>query len=71
MGFIETILFYWANNMTLLIILLVVFGGVALMVILGERFAKPMEPKQQAQYGKIMMILVFVILIAALIKNLV
>ncbi len=30
----------------LLIILLFVFGGVALMVVLGLRFAKPMEPEQ-------------------------
>ena len=31
---------------TLLLILLFIFGGVALMVVLGERFAKPMEPEQ-------------------------
>ncbi len=29
---------------TLLLILLFIFGGVALMVVLGEKFAKPMEP---------------------------
>ena len=29
---------------TLLMLLLFIFGGVALMVVLGERFAKPMEP---------------------------
>ena len=31
---------------TLLLILLFIFGGVALMVVLGEKFAKPMEPKK-------------------------
>ncbi len=30
----------------LLILLLLVFGGVALMVILGERFAAPAEPER-------------------------
>ena len=29
---------------TLFLILLFIFGGVALMVVLGEKFAKPMEP---------------------------
>jgi hypothetical protein len=27
-------------------LLLFIFGGVALMVVLGERFAKPMEPEK-------------------------
>jgi uncharacterized membrane protein YfcA len=27
-------------------LLLFIFGGVALMVLLGERFAKPMEPEK-------------------------
>ena len=31
---------------TLLLILLFIFGGVALMVVLGEKFAKPMEPEK-------------------------
>tara|TARA_R110002072_G_scaffold45776_3_gene127598 strand:- start:372 stop:557 length:186 start_codon:yes stop_codon:yes gene_type:complete len=31
---------------TLLIILLCIFGGVALMVVLGEKFASPMEPEK-------------------------
>ena len=31
---------------TLLILLLLIFAGVALMVVLGEKFAKPMEPGQ-------------------------
>lgn len=56
--------------MALLIILLVVFAGIALMVILGQRFGKPMEEKEQKKYAKILPILVFVLLVAALIKGL-
>ena len=57
--------------MTLLIILTVVFVAVALMVILGERFGKPMPEEEQGKYGKIISILVFVLIIAAIIKELV
>ena len=57
--------------MTLLIILAVVFVVVALMVILGERFGKPMTEEQQSKYGKTIGILVFILLIAAIIKGLV
>lgn len=31
---------------TLVLLLLFIFGGVALMVVLGERHAKPMEPEK-------------------------
>ncbi len=31
---------------TLLLLLLAIFGGVALMVVLGQRFAKPADPEQ-------------------------
>lgn len=56
--------------MTLLIILAVVFGVVALMVVVGERFGKPMTDEQQAKFSKISWILVFVILLAAIVKQL-
>lgn len=56
--------------MNLLMILLAVFAAVALMVILGERFAKPIDEQQQAKYGKIIPILVFVSLFLLIIKNL-
>jgi len=56
--------------MTLLIILVCVFAAVALMVILGERFGKPMDDEQQVKFGKISRILVFLILVAAIIKGL-
>lgn len=54
--------------MNLLIILVCVFVTVFLMVFLGERFAKPMTEKQQSQYGKIIPILFFALIIAAIIK---
>ena len=55
--------------MTLLIILASVFGVVALMVILGERFGKPMSDKQQGKFSKTTWILVFMILLAAIVKE--
>lgn len=35
------------NN--LLLLLLLIFAGVALMVVLGERFAKPVDPQRLAR----------------------
>lgn len=55
--------------MTLFIILVCVFTVVALMVILGERFGKPMSEAQQAKFSKISWVLVLVILLASLIKE--
>ncbi len=55
--------------MTLLIILASVFAVVALMVILGERFGKPMTDAQQAKFSKTTWILVFVILLAAIVRE--
>jgi hypothetical protein len=54
--------------MTLIIILTCVFLAVGLMVVLGERFGKPMTDEQQGNFGKIIPILVFVLIIAAIIK---
>jgi len=56
--------------MTLLIILACVLSVVALMVILGERFGKPMSDEQQIKFGKVSRILVFAILLVAIIKGL-
>jgi hypothetical protein len=57
--------------MTLMIILLGVFAGIALMVILGERFGKPLDNEEQAKYAKIIPILVFILIIGSLIKMLI
>jgi len=54
--------------MTLLIILACVFLAVFLMVVLGERFGKPMDDEQQSKYNKVLPILVFILIIAAIIK---
>jgi Na+/melibiose symporter-like transporter len=54
--------------MTLIIILACTFFALFLMVTLGEKFGKPMTDKQQGKYGKIIPILVFIMLIAAIIK---
>ncbi|MEI6895678.1 MAG: hypothetical protein V5789_13855 [Colwellia sp.] len=54
--------------MTLIIILACVFFAVFLMVILGERFGKPMTDDQQSKYSKILPILVFILIMAAIIK---
>ena len=54
--------------MNVLIILTVLFVAIALMVILVERFAKPVDEQQQAKYSKILPILVFIMLVIALIK---
>ncbi len=56
--------------MTLLIILLAVFAGVALMVVFGQRFGALMPAQQQQKFAKISQILVFVLLVSALIKML-
>ena len=57
--------------MTLMMILLAVFAGIALMVILGERFGKPMDNEEQAKYSKIIPILVFILIFGSLIKMLI
>ncbi|WP_206484538.1 hypothetical protein [Thalassotalea sp. G2M2-11] len=57
--------------MTLLIILAIVFACVALMVVVGEKYGKPMEPGEQAKYSKWVRILVFALIIIALLKAIV
>lgn len=54
--------------MTLIIILSCVFFAVFLMVTLGEKFGKPMTEEQQAKYSKVIPILVFVLIVAAIIR---
>jgi hypothetical protein len=50
-----------------LLILLLVFGGVGLMVVLGERFAKPADPRRTQQLRRWLMPLVGVMLLLSLI----
>lgn len=68
MSFIRLVKVTKEKIMTLLIILACVFIAVFLMVVLGERFAKPMTEEQQGKYSKILPLLVFILLAAAIIK---
>lgn len=54
--------------MALLVILGLVFIAVVLMVVLGEKFGKPMEAEEQAKYSKWTKFLVFGLIILAIIK---
>ena len=54
------------NN--LLIILLFIFSGVALMVVLGERFGKPMEPEKMRRLQRWFLPLVGLMLVLSLVK---
>ncbi|MCJ8321905.1 MAG: hypothetical protein MJK12_19880 [Colwellia sp.] len=56
--------------MTLLYILFAVFVGVALMVIIGQKFGKPMSSEEQTKYAKIIPILVFILIIGAIVREL-
>ena len=53
------------NN--LLLILLFVFGGVALMVVLGERFARPADPARMQQLRRWLIPLVGLMLVLSLV----
>jgi hypothetical protein len=54
--------------MALLIILGLVFLGIVLMVVLGEKYGKPMQEEEQAKYAKWTRVLVFILLFGAVIK---
>ncbi len=53
---------------TLFLLLLFIFGGVALMVVLGERFAKPMEPEQMQKLSRWIIPLVALSIILSMIN---
>jgi hypothetical protein len=53
------------NN--LLLLLLLIFGGVALMVVFGERFAKPADPERMNQLRRWLLPLVGLSLVLSLI----
>jgi cadmium resistance protein CadD (predicted permease) len=54
------------NN--LLLLLLLIFAGVALMVVLGERFAKPADPEQMHKLQRWLYPLVGLALVLSLLK---
>ncbi|MFL3655516.1 MAG: hypothetical protein ACJ04P_10630 [Halioglobus sp.] len=49
-----------------MLILLLIFAGVALMVVLGERFAKPADPQRLAQLQRWLIPLVGLMLVLSL-----
>ena len=54
------------NNLFLL--LLAIFGGVALMVVVLEKFGSPMSPEKQANLSRWIMPLVGVSIVLAMVK---
>lgn len=52
---------------TLLLLLLAIFGGVALMVVLGQRFAKPADTEQMRRLQRWLFPLVGLMLVLSLI----
>ena len=52
------------NNLVML--LLLIFGGVALMVVLGERFAKPADPERMQQLRRWLIPLVGLMLVLSI-----
>ena len=55
---------------TLFLLLFFIFTGVALMVVLGERFANPIEEGQAQRLSRWIMPLVGVALVLSLLKHL-
>jgi hypothetical protein len=51
---------------TVLLLLLAIFGGVALMVVLGQRFAKPADPEQMRKLQRWLIPLVGLMLVLSL-----
>lgn len=52
----------------LFILLLAIFGGVALMVLVLEKFGSPMSPEKQASLSRWIMPLVGVSIVLAMVK---
>ncbi|GAB5453488.1 MAG: hypothetical protein Hals2KO_38160 [Halioglobus sp.] len=53
---------------TLVVLLLFIFGGVALMVVLGERFARPADAERLAKLQRWIMPLVGLSIVISLIN---
>jgi uncharacterized membrane protein YfcA len=52
----------------LLLLLLLIFVGVALMVVLGERFAKPIDPERMRRLSRWIYPLVGLMLVLSLVR---
>ena len=45
------------------------FAGLALVVFVAERYAKPMEKQQQAKLSRILVVLIFVLLLGRVLQH--
>ncbi|MFV0478048.1 MAG: hypothetical protein ACK5ME_09465 [Parahaliea sp.] len=54
---------------SLLLLLLLIFGGVALMVLLGQRYGQPMAPEKAARMRRWLTVLVGLLLVLSLIHH--
>jgi len=57
--------------LNLIFLLIYIFGGVALIVVLTQRFGKPLEPEEQAKLSRWFFILVGLAVFAGAIQYLV
>ncbi|HSG62856.1 MAG TPA: hypothetical protein VLA24_15640 [Pseudomonadales bacterium] len=55
--------------MNLLLILVVLFAALAVVVKITEKKGQPLDVEQQQRYSKIIMVLVFLTLLGAMIKQ--
>ena len=53
----------------LLLVLICLFAGLALVVFVAERYAKPMEKQQQAKLSRILVVLIFVLLLGRVLQH--
>jgi hypothetical protein len=53
----------------LFLLLLLIFGGVALMVVLGQRFAKPANPEQMRKLQRWLIPLIGLMLVLSLVTH--
>lgn len=53
----------------LILILLILFATLAVVVKLAERYAKPVEEKDQAKFSKILLVLIGLMFIAAIFQH--
>jgi hypothetical protein len=45
------------------------FAGLAMVVFVAERYAKPMEKQQQAKLSRILVVLIFVLLLGRVLQH--
>ncbi|AMO55270.1 hypothetical protein [Endozoicomonas montiporae] len=56
--------------MNLLTILMLLFATLAVIVMVTEKYGKPMDNEKQAKWSKIIMVLVFALILIRILKEL-